>query len=76
MDGLELLIGGLFLCYTVLLLAALVEWVRNRQTRYLSRWLWLPIIVVFSIVGPLAFQLLGREDGLLAVRGGNENGEG
>ena len=76
MDGLELLVGGLFLCYTVLLLAALVEWVRNRQTRYLSRWLWLPIIVVFSIVGPLAFLLLGREDGLLAVRGGNENGEG
>ena len=76
MDGLELLIGGLFLCYTVLLLAALVEWVRNRQTRYLNRWLWLPIIVVFSIMGPLAFLLLGREDGLLAVEGGNANGEG
>lgn len=67
MDGLEFLIGVLFLVYMVLLITALVDWSRKRQTRYLSRWLWLPIIVVFSIFGPLAFLLLGKGNGRWAT---------
>ncbi len=67
MDGLEFLIGVLFLVYTVLLITAMAEWFRNQQPRYLSRWLWLPIIVVLSIFGPLAFLLLGKGNGPLAT---------
>jgi hypothetical protein len=40
---------------------ALTEWVRNPRTRYLSRWAWLPIIVIFSLVGPMAYLLFGKE---------------
>jgi uncharacterized membrane protein len=78
MDGLESLMVVLFLSYLALLLTAVVEWLRSRQTRYLSRWLWLPIIVIFSIVGPLAFLLLGRERRVLtaAAERWNANGEG
>ena len=65
MDG--LLIMVLFVTYTVLLLVALVEWLRQPRTRGLHRWVWLPVILVFSITGPLAFLLLGREKGPLAT---------
>lgn len=67
MVGVGYLIAMLTVLYAVLLLAALVEWFRSPQTRYLNRWLWLPIIVVFSIAGPLAFLLLGRGDDLLTT---------
>jgi hypothetical protein len=69
MDGVGYLISGLFVLYLVLLFAALAEWFCSTQTRYLSRWLWLPLIVVFSIVGPLAFLLLGHGDDLLTNSG-------
>jgi hypothetical protein len=65
MDGVEYLLVMPCVLYLVLLLAALVEWFHNPQTRYLSRWIWLTVIVIFSIVGPLAFLLLGHGDDLL-----------
>jgi hypothetical protein len=67
MDGVEYLLVMLCALYLVLLLAALMNWFHSPQTRYLSRWLWLPLIVVFSIVGPLAFLLLGHRDDLLTT---------
>jgi len=54
------LIGLLVVLYVVLLGFALVEWVRHPDTLRLNRWLWLPIIVIFSLVGPLAYLLLGN----------------
>lgn len=42
-----------------LLALALSEWVRRPHTRYLNRWAWLPIIIIFGSVGPLAYLLLG-----------------
>jgi hypothetical protein len=55
--------------YAVPLVYALGVWVRQPHTRYLNRWVWLPIIILFSILGPLAFLLLGSEKGL-AEQGG------
>ena len=78
MDGVGYLISALTVLYVVLLLVALVEWFRSSQTRYLGRWLWLPIILLFSIVGPLAFLLFGHGHDLLTktVREGDGSGEG
>ena len=78
MDVAGFLISMLFVLYLVLLLSALVEWFRSPQPRYLNRWLWLPIILLFSIVGPLAFLLLGHGDDLptKTVKAGDGNGEG
>jgi hypothetical protein len=50
------------LLYVVLLAVALAEWVHNPRTRYLNRWIWLPIILLFSLLGPAAYLLLGRSE--------------
>lgn len=62
MDELWLLIVPLAILYLGLLLFALADWARRPQTRYLNRWVWLLIIVLFSILGPIAYFLLGREE--------------
>jgi hypothetical protein len=48
------------LLYLGLLALALREWAMRPGSRGLNRWLWLFIIVVFSIVGPAAYLALGR----------------
>ena len=55
------IVVGLAILYGALLALALSTWVREPRTRVLGRWLWLAIIVVFSLVGPLAYLLLGSE---------------
>jgi hypothetical protein len=55
------LIVLLSILYGALLALALLEWIRHPRTRCLSRWAWLPIIVVLSLLGPLAYLLLGKE---------------
>ena len=54
------LLVPLSMLYGGLLTLALSEWLRHPHTRYLSRWVWLPIIVIFSLVGPLAYLLFGN----------------
>lgn len=60
MNEMWFLVGPLVVLYVVLLGLALVQWVRHPDTRRLNRWAWLPIIVIFSLVGPLAYLLLGN----------------
>jgi hypothetical protein len=55
-----LLVGPLMVLYVAFLGFALVEWMRHPDTLRLNRWVWLPIIVIFSLVGPLAYLLLGN----------------
>ena len=62
MDITWLLILPWALLYVVLLAVALAEWVHNPRTRYLNRWIWLPIILLFSLLGPAAYLLLGRSE--------------
>ncbi len=45
-----------------LMIFALLDWARRPHTRYLNRWLWLPIIILFGLLGPIAYFLLGREE--------------
>jgi len=51
-------------------ISALVEAVQTRVPRLLPRWLWVVVIVVVPIIGPLAWFLLGR----LRVEGGRSAG--
>ncbi|NIV35934.1 MAG: negative regulator of sigma-Y activity [Anaerolineae bacterium] len=62
MDTSWLLILPLALLYVVLLATALAEWVHNPRSRHLNRWIWLPIILFVSLLGPAAYLLLGRSD--------------
>jgi len=62
MDEIWLLIAPLAILQLGLMVFALADWARRPQTRYLNRWAWLVIIVVFSIIGPVAYFLLGREE--------------
>ncbi len=61
MNGTWSPITPLVMLYVGLLVFALVDWVRYPRTLRLNRWVWLAIIVIFSLVGPLAYLLLGRE---------------
>jgi len=62
MDEKWLLFLPLAILQVGLMVFALADWVRRPQTRYLNRWVWLAIIVIFSILGPVAYFLLGREE--------------
>jgi len=62
MDEMWLLIAPLAILQLGLMIFALMDWARRPQTRYLNRWVWLVIIVIFSILGPVAYFLLGREE--------------
>ena len=48
--------------YLVLLILALRDWIGRTKYRYLSKWLWLVIILCFSLVGPVSYFILGRMD--------------
>ncbi len=62
MDEMWLLIAPLVILQLGLMAFALVDWARRPQTRYLNRWAWLVIIVIFSLLGPMAYFFLGREE--------------
>ena len=57
-----LLLLPLALTQLGLLVFGLRDWVHRQRFRYLSRWVWLVIIVLVNTVGPLGYLLLGRED--------------
>jgi hypothetical protein len=60
MNEMWFLVGPLVVLYVALLGLALVQWVRHPDTLRLNRWVWLPIIVILSLAGPLAYLLLGN----------------
>lgn len=57
-----LLVLPLALLYVGMLAVALAEWAHTPRTRYLNRWVWLPIILFFSLLGPATYLLFGRSD--------------
>ena len=57
-----LLLLPLLLIQLGLLAYGVWDWSHRRQFSYVDRWVWLVIIVLISILGPLAYLLLGREE--------------
>ena len=43
-----------------LMLFALYDLWRRREVRYLPKYLWAVIVVIFNFAGPLSYLLLGR----------------
>lgn len=54
------MLAPLVLIQLVLMIAGLVDWLRRERTRG-PKWVWLVVIVVCSIIGPVAYFLIGRE---------------
>ncbi|HCB49565.1 MAG TPA: transcriptional regulator [Chloroflexi bacterium] len=44
-----------------LIVAALVDLIKRSKTRG-PKWLWVVIILIFGIIGPIIYFLIGRED--------------
>jgi uncharacterized membrane protein YidH (DUF202 family) len=57
-----LLLIPLLLIQLGLLVYGVWDWSHRRHFRYANRWVWFAIIVLISIVGPLIYLLLGREE--------------
>lgn len=55
------LIVALSMLYGALLALALSKWLHRPCRRPLDRWLWLAIILIFSLAGPLAYLLLEND---------------
>jgi hypothetical protein len=46
-----------------LLVIALVDLFRREQVRYFPKWAWGVIIIIFNIIGPVIYLIIGREEG-------------
>ena len=55
------MVAPLVLIQLVLMIAGLVDWSKRERTRG-PKWVWLVVILVFSIIGPVAYFLIGREE--------------
>ena len=53
----------LFLIEFTLLVIALIDLLRREQVRHLPKWAWAVIIILLNFIGPIAYLLLGREEG-------------
>jgi hypothetical protein len=67
MDGSELtrlipLLIPLILLELSLMLAALIDLLRRERRTKGPKWVWAVLIVLFSIVGPLVYFFVGREE--------------
>ena len=56
------LIAPLFIIELVLLTIALVDLMRRPQVRFIPKWAWALIIIIFNLIGPIAYLILGREE--------------
>lgn len=55
------LLAPLLVIQLALMIAALVDWARRERTRG-PKWVWLPVIVLVSMIGPLIYFFIGREE--------------
>ncbi|MCJ7534812.1 MAG: PLD nuclease N-terminal domain-containing protein [Anaerolineales bacterium] len=46
-----------------LLVIALVDLIRREQVRYFPKWVWAVIIVLLNFIGPIAYLIVGRDEG-------------
>ena len=51
----------LLVLYAALLVWALLDLVKRKQTRHLPKWAWVLIILFISTIGPISYLVLGRD---------------
>ena len=56
------LIAPLLIIELVLLVIALVDLIRRQEIKYLPKWAWALIILLFSLIGPISYLIIGREE--------------
>ena len=56
-----LLVAPLLLIWLILLVAGLVDLIPRQSTRG-PKWLWILIVILFSIIGPVTYFIFGREE--------------
>ncbi len=56
-----LLLAPLLLIWLVLLVAGLIDLIPRQHTRG-PKWLWVLVVILFSIIGPAVYFLFGREE--------------
>lgn len=45
----------------ILMVVALIDWMRTEKTNG-SKWLWLFVILLLSLIGPILYFIIGRRD--------------
>lgn len=56
-----LLLAPMLLIWLILLVAGLVDLLPRQHTRG-PKWLWVLIVILFSIIGPVVYFIFGREE--------------
>ena len=56
------LIIPLVIIELILLAVALIDLIRREQVKYLPKWLWAVIILLFNFIGPIIYLIIGREE--------------
>lgn len=56
-----LLLAPVLLIWLILLVAGLVDLIPRQRTRG-PKWLWVLIVILFSIIGPVIYFIFGREE--------------
>ncbi|MEN2768275.1 PLDc N-terminal domain-containing protein [Ornithinibacillus xuwenensis] len=58
--GIDLaLIAPLLIIQLILVIVAIIDWVKVKETNG-PKWLWLIIIIVINIIGPVLYFIFGR----------------
>lgn len=52
-------IAPLIVIQLIIMLIALVDWLKAKETNG-SKWMWLPIIIFITILGPILYFVIGR----------------
>ncbi|MCG5104982.1 PLD nuclease N-terminal domain-containing protein [Oceanobacillus alkalisoli] len=61
MDSLNLgLILPLFFIQGILIIVAVFDWIKQEENVRGNRWVWLVIILVLTMVGPILYFIFGR----------------
>jgi len=55
------MLAPVFLVWLILLAAALKDLLRRESTKG-PKWVWFLVVICFSILGPVVYFLLGREE--------------
>lgn len=56
-----MLLAPLIILEIILVIVGIIAWVKTEETRG-PKWMWLLIILLVSLIGPILFFIFGRKD--------------